>query len=73
MNQCYHDSETHAFIPLFRHSHVTAHVITEQITVMDDLRFQNECLDCMSCFGLFCIYQVVPVIEIGSDKMSHAL
>ena len=44
-----------------------AHVITEQITVMDDLRFQNECLDCMSCFGLFCIYQVVPVIEIGSD------
>ena len=29
--------------PLFRHSDITAHLITEQITVKDDPGFQNEC------------------------------
>ena len=38
-----HDAETHASPPLFRHSDVTAHLIIEQITVMDDPGFQNEC------------------------------
>ena len=36
-----HDSETHAFPPLFRHRDVTALLIIEQITVMDDPGFQN--------------------------------
>ena len=38
-----HDAETRASPPLFRHSNVTAHLIREQITVMDDPGFQNEC------------------------------
>ena len=37
------DAETRAAPPLFRHSDVTAHLIIEQITVMDDPGFQNEC------------------------------
>ena len=35
-----HDLETGASPPLFRHSDVTAHLITEQITVMDDPGFR---------------------------------
>ena len=38
-----HDADTHASPPLFRHSDVIAHLIIEQITVMDDPGFQNEC------------------------------
>ena len=37
-----YDAETRASRPLFRHSDVTIHLITEQITVMDDPGFQNE-------------------------------
>ena len=37
-----HDAETCATSPLFRHSYVTAHLITEQNTVMGDPGFQNE-------------------------------
>ena len=38
-----HDADTHASPPLFRHSDVIAHLIIEQITVIDDPGFQNEC------------------------------
>ena len=38
-----HDAETNASPPLFRHSDVTAHRITEQIMVMDVPEFKNEC------------------------------
>ena len=60
--------QKHAFPPLFRYSYVTAHLIIEQITVIDDPGFQNECLDSMSVFAYFYLSKV-PVIEIGSDKM----
>ena len=36
------DAEIRAFPPLFRHSDVTVHLITEQITVIGDPGFQNE-------------------------------
>ena len=35
------DAETPAFLPLFRHSDVTAHLNIQQITVMGDPGFQN--------------------------------
>ena len=38
-----HDAETRASPPLFRHSDVMAHLIIEQITIMNDPGFQNEC------------------------------
>ena len=57
--------QKHVLFHLFRHSDAMAHLITEQIMVMDDPRFQNECYDSMSVFYL----SKVSVIEIGSDKM----
>ena len=35
--------ETHASWPLFRHSDVTAQLITEQNMFMNDPGFQDEC------------------------------
>ena len=64
----HHDAETRASPPLFRHSDVTAHLILEQITVMDDPGFQNECSDRMSVFAFF-YYSSISVIEIDSDKI----
>ena len=62
-----HDAETHAPPPLFRHSDVTAHFNTMQITVIGDPGFQNECEDGMSIFAVF--LPSISLIEIGSDKI----
>ena len=38
-----HEEETHASQPLFGQSEVTAHLITDQTTVINDPGFYNEC------------------------------
>ena len=66
-----HDAETHAFPPLFRHSDVTAHlitVITEQITVMDFIMSAKT-----ACLFSFIYFSKASVIEIDSDKMLIAM
>ena len=38
-----HEAETSTSPPLFRHCDITTHLFIEEITVMDDPGFQNEC------------------------------
>ena len=59
-----HGLETHAFQPLFKHSDVTAQLITEQTTVMDDLRISAK-IECL--FWLIFHLSRGSVIKIGSD------
>ena len=47
------DHDADDFPPLFRHNYITVHLITEQIKVMDDPGFQNECKYDMSVFTYF--------------------
>ena len=53
-------------LQLFSHTDVTAHLISQQITTMDNPGFQNECYDRMFVLAYF-VFIKDFVIEKGSN------